>query len=234
MSRDLFVLDLDGLQQSAIDLADPARLVFDYMRRIADLIDAMPPGPLRTVHVGGAAMNLPRYVAHTRPRSPQIVLEPNQEVIDVVRSEAPLPPRSGIKVRTVDGRAGIAAIRDASQDLVILDAFDGGVVPDELTSAAFVADVRRVLAPRGVLVANLVDKPPFPAIRSFVAAARDLGGLTIGLEPATLKGRRSGNVLVACGGVPPRPFGEPPALEYRVYRGQAVADSFGGGRPRER
>ena len=51
-----------------------------------------------------------------------------------------------------------------------------------------------------------------------------------GVEPATLKGRRTDNLIIACGGVPARPFGEPSPLEYRVFTGQAVADSFGGGR----
>lgn len=229
---DLYVLDLDGMQQSAVDLADPTKLVFDYVRRIGDLIDAMPPGPLRVLHVGGAAMTLPRYVAHLRPRSPQIVLEPDVAVIERVRAEAPLPPRSGIKVRPVTGQAGIKEIRDGSQDLVILDAFAGGVVPDDLTSSAFVAEVRRVLAPDGVFVTNLVDRPPYPRVRPFVAVAWELGGVIVAVEPATMKGRREGNMVVACGGVPATAFADASPLAYRVFRGQAVADAFGGGTAR--
>ena len=229
MSRDLFVLTLDDMQQSAVDLDDPTHLAFAYMRRIGDVLDALPPGPLRVLHVGGAAMTLARYVAATRPRSGQIVLEPSREVIDRVRAEAPLPPRSGIRVRPVDGQTGVAAVRDGSQDVVILDAFEGGVVPEALTSAAFVEEVRRVLAPGGTFVANLVDEPPFRRVRAFVALARGVGSVVVGAEPATLKGRRSGNLVVACGEVPPEPFGRPSPLEYRVFRGRAVADSFGGG-----
>ncbi|MBV6728286.1 spermidine synthase [Nocardioides daeguensis] len=230
MAAELYVLEMDDMQQSAVDLADPTRLVFDYVRRIGDLVDAMPEGPLRVLHVGGAAMTLPRYVAATRPRSPQIVLEPAAEVVERVRAEAPLPPRSGIKVRPVPGESGILAVRDASQDVVILDAFDGGRVPSSLTSPAFVAQVRRVLTPSGMFVANLVDRPPYPLVRAFVAAARDLGSLVVGAEPATVKGRRSGNLVIACGAVPAGAFGDPSPLEYRVFRGQAVADSFGAAR----
>lgn len=231
MTGDLYVLSLDGMQQSIVDRSDPTHLVFDYMRRIADVVDEMPAGPLRVLHVGGAAMTLPRYVAATRPRSAQIVLEPSTTVIEQVRAEAPLPPRSGIKVRPVDGRAGILAVRDQSQDVVILDAFADAVVPVELTSAGFVEQVRRVLAPDGVFVANLVDQPPFRRVRDFVAAARALGEVVVGAEPATLKGRRAGNVIIASGGVPPAAFGTPSPLEYRLFRGSGVADSFGGGRP---
>ncbi|MER7559649.1 fused MFS/spermidine synthase [Nocardioides sp. NPDC126508] len=223
------MLELDDMQQSAVDLGDPTRLVFDYMRRIGDVIDRLPPGPVRVLHVGGAAMTLPRYVHATRPRSSQIVLEPSVEVIERVRSEAPLPPRSGIKVRPVDGRSGIGGVRDGFADMVILDAFDGGHTPPELIEAAFVEDVRRVLAPAGVLVANLVDRAPFAQARDFVAVARDLGDVVVGVEPATLKGRRSGNLVIACGAVPDAPFGSPSPMEYRVFTGRAVADSFGGG-----
>ncbi|PVG81901.1 spermidine synthase [Nocardioides gansuensis] len=231
MSGDLYILTRDDMQQSAVDLEDPRRLVFDYVRRIGDVVDALPPGPLRVLHVGGAAMTLPRYVWATRPRSSQIVLEPSVEIIEQVRAEAPLPARSGIRVRPVDGRNGIGDVRDGSQDLVILDAFAGGVVPEELTSGDFVAEVHRVLGPGGVFVANLVDKPPFPRIRSFVAAAREIGAMAVGAEPATLKGRRAGNLIVVSGELPEAPFGSPSPLEYRVFEGRAVADAFGGAKP---
>ncbi|MGH3351650.1 MAG: spermidine synthase [Nocardioides sp.] len=229
MRRDLYVLDLDGMQQSAVDLTDPTRLVFDYTRRIGDIIDRIPPGPSRVLHVGGAAMTLARYVHATRPRSSQIVLEPSAELVEKVRAEAPLPPRSGIKVRPFDGMSGIRGVRDGYADVVILDAFDGARTPGELTSAAFVEDVRRVLAPSGVFVANLVDRAPFARVRDFVAVARELGSLAIGVEPATMKGRRPGNLVVACGAVPGEPFGTPSPMEYRIFTDRAVDDSFGGG-----
>lgn len=229
--REPFFLELDGMAQSIVDLDEPTNLAFDYMRRIGDLLDAMPAGRLRVLHVGGAAMTLPRYVAATRPGSRQIVLEPNEDVIEQVREQAPLPPRSGIRVRPVDGLQGIADVRDDSQDVVILDAYAGGVVPRELTGARFVEQVARVLAPGGVFVANLVDRPVFVDVRDFVATVRSLGPVVVGVEPATLKGRRAGNVVVACGALPARPFGDPAPMEYRVFAGSAVSDSFGGGRP---
>lgn len=230
MSDRLYILELDGMEQSAVDLDDPTNLVFNYMRRIGDLVDAMnpsPPSPIRVLHVGGGAMSLARYVAATRPRSAQIVLEPDELLIAEVRVQAPVPRRSGIRVRPVDGSAGIRQLRDGSQDLVILDAFENAVVPEELTSGDFAGEVQRVLGPGGVFVANLVDRPPFARVRSLVAVVRDLGSVTVGAEPSTLKGRRSGNVLVACGGVPQRAFGSPSATEYRVFTGRAVNDRFG-------
>jgi spermidine synthase len=232
----LYVLDLDGMDQSAVDLADPTRLVFDYVRRIGDVLDRRPAGPLRVLHVGGAAMTLPRYVAATRPRSAQIVLEPDQQVIERVRAEAPLPPRSGIKVRPVDGLNGIAAVRDDAQDVVVVDAFRDAVVPAELATERFFAEVARVLAPGGVLVMNVTDRAPFALVRDVVAGMRATvcaatGEIWAGAEPATMKAKRQGNVVLLAGAAGPAPFGEPSPTAYRVFDPRAVSDSFGGGRP---
>ncbi|UDY24935.1 spermidine synthase [Nocardioides sp. Kera G14] len=231
-----YVLMLDGMAQSAVDLEDPTRLHFDYMRRIGDVLDRLPAGPLRILHVGGAAMTLPRYVATTRPRSAQIVLEPDQAVIDQVRIEAPLPRRSGIRVRVVDGLSGIVAVRDDSQDVVILDAFRDGLVPDELITADFFTQATRVLADDGLLIANVTDSAPFRRARDAIAAIRvslpTQRALTVGAEPATLKAKRPGNLVVLAGLVPDRPFGAPAPSSYRVFEGAAASDSFGGGTAR--
>ena len=105
-----YVLRIGSTDQSYVDLDNPANLEFDYVQRIADLIDiAAPPGErIRVVHVGGAAMTIPRYVAATRPRSAQVVLEPDAALTEWIREWLPLPKQSGIKVRAVDGLTGIA------------------------------------------------------------------------------------------------------------------------------
>ena len=132
-----FTLRVGRTDQSYVDLDDPLRLEFDYVQRLADVLDSVaePGQRLRVVHVGGAAMTLPRYVAATRPSSAQIVLEPDVELTAFVRRHLPLPARSGIKVRGTDGRRGIAELRDGYADLVIIDAFVGARVPAELTTA---------------------------------------------------------------------------------------------------
>ncbi|MGB0191567.1 MAG: spermidine synthase, partial [Nocardioides sp.] len=113
------VVLVDGRAQSHVDLADPTRLAFDYVRRMGDVIDALgdPGAPVRAIHVGGAGMTLPRYLAATRPGSRQTVLEPDEELTALVRRDIPLPPRSGIKVRPVDGRAGLVDLPDGRADL---------------------------------------------------------------------------------------------------------------------
>ena len=234
-----FVLRMSGMDQSHVDLDDPTRIAFDYVRRIADVLDACaaPGEPVRVVHVGGAAMTLPRYVAATRPRSSQVVLEPAAAVTDLVRADLPLPPRSGIKVRPVDGRTGVAALRDGYAGVLVVDAFADARVPAELVTADFLADAARVLEPGGLLVLNLTDRAPFGWSRRVVAGVRQrLPELLLTAEAATLRGRRPGNlVLVASdGAVPLAPLREraaSAAAPYRVLDGGQVSDALGGGRP---
>ena len=236
-----YLVRMAGMDQSHVDLADPTRLLFDYVRRIGDVIDAHAPvgDPLRVLHIGGAALTLPRYVAATRPRSAQIVLEPDVALIDQVRLQLPLPPRSGIKIRPVDGRSGIGAIRDQSQDLVILDAFAEARMPADLATAEFFAQVRRVLVPDGRLIANLVDAAPFRHARRVLAGIREtLPEIVVTAEAATLRGRRQGNLVVVGGHLGGAEIAL--ALEaaaaragapYRVLDGRAVSDTLGGGTP---
>ena len=234
-----WVVRIGGADQSWLDPRHPTRLEFDYMERIADHLDLhRPPGErMRVVHIGGAGMNLARYVSVTRPTSPQIVLEPDAELTDEVRRKAPLPTHSGIKVRPLDGRAGIAGMRQDYADVVILDAFAGARVPGELVTAESFADISRVLVPDGVLVANVADSAPMGWTRRVLAGLREtFGQVVLEAESATLKGRRYGNVILAASHAPlpvdevtRRCAGAP--FPFRVVHGPALERMAGGATP---
>jgi len=233
-----FTLRVDGTDQSYVDVADPTRLEFDYVQRIADVIDtwATAGEPLRVVHVGGAGMTVARYVAATRPRSAQVVLEPDEALTAMVRAQMPLPPRSGIKVRPVDGRAGVAAMRDDFAEVLVLDAFDGARIPADLTTAEFITDVARVVGD-GLFVLNLADRAPFAYVRRVMRGVLGVfPEVMLSAEPATLKGRRFGNVLVTAsrGPIPVVPLTRRAAsspLPYRVLSHHEALERFAGGTP---
>ena len=234
--RRAYTLRVGRADQSYVDLDDPLRLEFDYLQRLADVIDcvAQPGLRLRVVHVGGAAMTLPRYLAATRPNSAQIVLEPDAELTAFIRAHLPLPQRSGIKVRPTDGRTGIAGLADGNADVVIIDAFVGTRVPAELTTAEYFAQIRRVLTATGQVLINLTDRGPL------TYTSRVLAGLAVSFpqrllvaEPSTLKGRRFGNViLVGSAAVLPAPeiadrAGRAP-YPYRVLHGPRLSRLLAG------
>jgi spermidine synthase len=194
-----FTLRVGGTDQSYVDLDDPRRLEFDYLEQIAVVVDTVaPPGePVRAVHIGGAALSLPRYVAATRPRSSQLVLEPDAELTAFVRKQLPLPARSGIRVRATDGRSGLAGLRSHFADLMILDAFVGPRTPAELTTVECWAEIRRVLRPNGTVIANVTDRGPLGFARRVLAGlAACFDNRLLMAESATLKGRRFGNVIL--------------------------------------
>ncbi|MGJ9412243.1 spermidine synthase [Aeromicrobium sp. CF4.19] len=193
------VVRVGGADQSYVDLDDPTHLEFPYVRRIADVLDVLEvEGRLRVVHVGGAGLTLPRYLATTRPGTAQVVLEPDEALTDLVRERLPLPRRSGVKVRPQDGLTGLGQMPDDYADAVVVDAFVGARVPAELATVECLSELRRVLGPQGVLVMNVSDKAPFAwTARLVAAAAKALGEVALSAEPATLKGRRGGNVVLA-------------------------------------
>jgi hypothetical protein len=193
---------IDGIDASYVDLDDPTYLDFGYVRRIGDIIDvAWPEGaPVSAVHLGGAGATLPRYIRATRPRSRQVIFEIDLRVVTLSRSYLGLTSSAGLKMRHEDGRLGLARIDDASQDLVIGDAFEGTQVPSTLGSSEAAAQVARVLRPGGLYVLNVIDSPPLPYVRAQVTtlltAFTHIGAIA---DPGVLKGRRTGNILFVAG-----------------------------------
>ena len=82
-----WLLNVNGVAQSYVDLDDPTHLEFDYVRRIGDVVDCVAEQghPLDVVHIGGGACTLPRYIAATRPGSRQLVLEADGPLVELVR-----------------------------------------------------------------------------------------------------------------------------------------------------
>ncbi|MEU7815048.1 fused MFS/spermidine synthase [Pseudonocardia sp. NPDC049154] len=225
-----WTLLVDGTAQSHVDLADPEHLEFEYVRRMGHVVDTIAPPmtPVRAIHLGGGAWTLPRYVAATRPGSPQLVVELDAALIDLVAARLPADD-TGIDVVSGDARALLATRPAASADLLVLDVFAGARTPAHLTSAEFVADVRRVLAPDGVYVANVADGGTLDFARGQIATVgAQFPELAVIAAPDLLSGRRFGNlVLVAADRPLPvadltrRAAGDP--FRARVLAGPAVA-----------
>ncbi|WP_308128058.1 spermidine synthase [Modestobacter italicus] len=189
---------LDGTPQSHVDLTDPTYLEFEYVRRMGHVLDlvAEPGTPLDVVHLGGGALTLPRYVAVTRPGSAQRVMELDEPLTELVRRDLPLPRGARIRVRAIDAREGLAALPDASADVVLVDVFAGARTPAHLTTVEFATDVARVLRPGGTTAWNVSDGPPLRFARAEAATLRAVfGSVALLAEPGTLRGRRFGNTV---------------------------------------
>ncbi len=198
---------VDGHPQSYVDPADAGLLVFEYVQHLATCLDAMAPpapAPLAVTHIGGAGLTLPRYVHHSRPGSPQIVLEPDAALTDRVRAALPLPRGHRIRVRAQLGRDGLADLRERSADAIVLDAYAQGCVPSDLTTVEALTICADVLRPGGMWLANLADEPARRYVAR-VAATADAAGLPQQALVAThdvLKGRRFGNSVLLASAAP--------------------------------
>ena len=215
-----WLLFIDGIPQSQVDLDDPSYLEFEYVRRIGHVADlAFPPGdPLRALHLGGGALTLPRYLAHTRPGSRQLVAELDAELTELVRKHLPLPPGRRIRVRAEDAREVLELARSGSYDLVISDVFAGARTPFHLTTAECAAAAARALRPGGVFAANVADGPPLKHARQAVATIRSVYKEACMIaEPSVLRGRRLGNLVLT---------GSDRSLPVEALRRAVAADPF--------
>jgi hypothetical protein len=196
--RAAWILLVDGVPQSHVDLDDPGYLDFEYVRRLGHVIDtaAPPDEPLRVLHLGAGALTLARYVAATRPGSAQLAVEVDAALVDLVRIRVPL---RRVRIRIGDARAVLERLRSDYYDVVIADVFAGGRTPAHLTTVEFMTAARRVLGGNGLFAVNVADGAPLAHARAQVATARAVFPETCLIADAgVLRGRRFGNlVLVA-------------------------------------
>jgi spermidine synthase len=236
-----WTLMLDGYPQSYVDTEDPGYLEFEYVRRLASIVDGTAPigEPLNVMHLGGGALTLPRYVAATRPRSAQRVVERDAALIALVRRELPLPRNADIRVRAADARAVVESTAADRFDLVITDVYGGARVPGSLCTVEFAAQAARVLKTDGVFAMNLADGGGLAYSRAQVATLRTVfADVYVIAEPQVLRGRRFGNVILAATCLPGRLEAEELAaaarrdpFPARVLRGAEVVSFAAGARP---
>jgi spermidine synthase len=236
-----WALLVEDVAQSYVDLDDPTHLEFEYVRRVASVIDTCAPSgaPLRVLHLGGGALSIPRYIAATRPGSEQLVIERDAALALLVHRNLPLPPNSGIEVHIKDARTAIEEAPADAYDLIISDAYEGAAMPPELTSTEFAEHVAKTLRPTGTYLVNVTDLPVLAFTRKQAATLRGVfADVCVVAEPGMLRGRRFGNVVLAAAHQPdslrlaaialPRPGESAPG---RVLHGTNLDLFIGGARP---
>lgn len=147
---------LDGVESSAVDASDPSYLEFEYMQHMSCALGAAlpPPGPVRALHLGGAACALACAWEAARPGSRQVCVEVDALLAQRVREHFPIPRSPRVRIRVGDGRAVVDAARPGAWDVVVRDAFVGGAVPEHLRTRECAAAVARALRPGGLYLLN--------------------------------------------------------------------------------
>lgn len=213
------LLLLDGTESSWIDLRDPAHLDFEYQQQMDAAVGAIlgPDVPLRAAHLGGAGCALARAWDATHPGSTQLAVEIDAVLAGLVREWFDLPRAPRLRIRVGDAAAVAPTLREGSWDVVVRDVFAAGAVPASCRTTEFLSSCRRALAPGGLLLANTSSMPRGEAGAELEAARGVLPGLVVIADPAVVRGRRRGN-LVLVGRAEPFTPEELDALERAVRR----------------
>jgi spermidine synthase len=203
-----YELVVDGTPQSHVNLDDPTDLFFEYVGRMGHVIDAigMPGQPITALHLGAGGLTIPRYIATTRPGSRQQVLELEPKLVELVRSQLPLPRGASIRIRYGDARASLERLPRGLRgavDLVVVDIFGGARIPAHVTSREFYELAASYLTGSGVMLVNVADGAPGAFARGQVATVGSvLADVAVLAEPQVLKGRRYGNFVIAASASP--------------------------------
>lgn len=228
-----WLLMLNGVQSSHVDLADPLRLDFEYMRWIMALVqDRWAPGEkLRTLSLGGAACSMPRYLVAAFPNSRNVVVEIDGKLANYVRDWFDLPRAPLLKIRVGEAREVTESLTEGSRELIIRDVFAGAKTPHNLTTAEFTAAARTVLIPGGVYIVNCGDSPSLTIARREAATiAAAFEHTAIIADPPMLKGRRSGNIIIAGSD---EPLGDGAGLPRTLLGGAMPAQLWDDGKVRQ-
>ncbi|GAB3519171.1 spermidine synthase [Arthrobacter monumenti] len=200
-----WLLKLNGVQTSHVDVEDPLRLEFEYMAWMARLIEShwSFDDKLRALHLGGGACSMARYLAAAYGNARQVVVEIDGRLAALVREWFNIPRAPLVRIRVGEAREVTESLTDASRDLIIRDVFSRQYTPVALTTAEFTVSARRVLAPGGIYMVNCGDSPDLAtAKREMATIGSVFEHLAVIADPPMLKGRRYGNVIIAGSDVP--------------------------------
>lgn len=142
-------------RQSCVRTDRPDELVLDYTRLMMAGLYAQP-APRRILVVGLGGGVLPRTLAKLLPGAAVDTVEIDEAVVDVAKRWFLFAPSERVSVAVQDGRVYVkrAVKNGAKYDLVFLDAYDHEYIPEHMLTREFLEEVRQLLAPGGVVVAN--------------------------------------------------------------------------------
>ena len=141
--------------QTCIDINDPTRIVFPYVRMIfAGLL--VNPEPSRGLMIGMGGGTISSVLTSIYPDLTLDLVEVDQAVVKVATDYFGFKKTHQIDVHVTDGRvfARRALRRKEQYDLIILDAFTGEYIPEHLMTVEFLENIKDLLTPGGVVIAN--------------------------------------------------------------------------------
>ncbi|MDG1207194.1 MAG: fused MFS/spermidine synthase [Pseudomonadales bacterium] len=151
----VFTVKRGDRNQTCMDLSDPKRLVFPYVRMsFGGLLLNDNPSSILIVGLGGGS--IPVTLTAMFPAAEITIVEIDPAVLRVAERFFDFKETQNMKVELVDARvfAKRAGLKGKTYDFIILDAFTGDYIPEHLMTAEFLSETQALLTDDGVLVAN--------------------------------------------------------------------------------
>ncbi len=158
----IFNIHIGDRNQTCVDVDEPEKLVFSYTRMsFAGLL--LNPEPTRILVAGLGGGSIPMTLADLFPTARIDVVEIDEAVYNVAREFFFFEENDSMDVAIMDARVFVkrAILRNARYDYVVLDAFTGDYIPEHLLTREFLEEVKQILTPDGVLVANTFSTSRF-------------------------------------------------------------------------
>ena len=135
--------------------SDPNKLIFDYTQMMmAGLY--VNPKPAKLLIIGEGGGTIPTALQEMYPDMQIDLVEIDAAVDRVARRFFDFKPGPKMRVFIEDGRVFGKRMRpqNPQYNMILLDAFDADYIPEHLLTREFLQEVKSILAPDGVIVAN--------------------------------------------------------------------------------
>jgi spermidine synthase len=153
-------LILDHLVHSYTDLKDPYYLEYEYIRMYEEVVrwQAGQRGTFKVLFLGGGGYTFPRYIEAEYPDVEVDVVEIDPEITRVAKNYLGISADSRIRSFNQDGRWFVMNSKEkGSYDFIFGDAFNDLSIPYHLTTKEFAMQMKDLLKPDGLLLANVID-----------------------------------------------------------------------------
>lgn len=144
-----------GSPQSGVALDDEPELLFDYNQRFLEMI--MSVNPSSVLVIGGGAFMLPIAAYERFPRLKIDVVEIDPLLVKISRDFFNLPDDKRLTVHVEDGAEFIRRSKKR-YDMIIIDAFSGFTVPEQLIDKDSIKQYKRHLTRKGVFAINFISE----------------------------------------------------------------------------
>ncbi len=156
----LEALVLDHLVHSYTDLNDPLYLEYEYIRIYEEMVrwQANKRQSFKSLFIGGGGYTFPRFIEAKYPKAKIDVVEIDPEITQVVKNYLGISEATRIHSFNEDGRWFVMNRKEqGSYDFIFGDAFNDLSIPYHLTTKEFAIQLKRLLKPDGLLLANVID-----------------------------------------------------------------------------